>query len=293
MNDPSFKLQWKKALFDAGYINRKPLKEDIDFFYDGRGWILPDGKIISTCNGPHSDSRHDSERQCDDVRYNFGLERYISLPSDRPTEKQLKSLLELLDNYFVGSRDAGERQAELEISYRASKNFRAVKVSPFEYSPDDVIRLIKRMYATGITEAIGHVRFLDTCIEKQSLSEAKKNKALNNIKDEAKRVQDVIKELSGIQYGFVSKISGEKVTDRDWIHDCKNLYKHYDVQYDPEVTLNMKLGICQDQAIATKYLMNKLHPEDLVKLYALTKEPKGHCIACYCHDEKWYWIEHS
>ena len=42
--------------------------------------------------------------------------------------------------------------------------------------------------------------------------------------------------------------------------------KYYKVEKDPIKTISNKLGICQDQAIAIKYLMNKLHPEDEVKL---------------------------
>lgn len=111
--------------------------------------------------------------------------------------------------------------------------------------------------------------------------------------NEPDRISDVTDQIKDIKYGFKSKVDGKDILDRDWIHNCKNLDKYYDVQTDPEKTLNDKLGICQDQAIVIKYLMNKLHPEDEVKLYALMKKPKGHCIACYCHNNKWYYLENA
>lgn len=109
---------------------------------------------------------------------------------------------------------------------------------------------------------------------------------------EKERIRDVLDIIKDIRYGFISKVDGKIITDRDWIQNC-DLDKYYEVNTDPLITLQNKLGICQDQAIAIKYLMNKFHPEDNVILFGLVKQPAGHCVPCYCHDGKWYYIENS
>ena len=83
---------------------------------------------------------------------------------------------------------------------------------------------------------------------------------------EDERIKDVIDQIKYIKYGFFSKIDGKRIDDRELIHNCSDLDKYYKVEKDPIKTISNKLGICQDQAIAIKYLMNKLHPEDEVKL---------------------------
>jgi len=109
---------------------------------------------------------------------------------------------------------------------------------------------------------------------------------------EKDRIRDVLDIMKDVEYGFISQVDGKKITDRDWIHHC-DLDKYYKVNTDPLKTIKDKLGICQDQSIAVKYLMNKLHPEDTVKLFTMTKSPIGHCVPCYRHNDKWYYIENS
>jgi len=117
----------------------------------------------------------------------------------------------------------------------------------------------------------------------------------NLLQAEKERIKDVLDIMLPIEYGFISKKDGSKITDRDWIHNVtpEELETYYEVNTDPEVTIKNQLGICQDQAIAIKYLMHKYHPEDPVCLFALTKPPKGHCVACYEHDGEWYYLETS
>lgn len=112
------------------------------------------------------------------------------------------------------------------------------------------------------------------------------------LEKEKNRIRDVLDIMKDVQYGFISKKDGKPITDREWIHN-NDLSDYYEVNKDPNKTINDKLGICQDQSIAIKYLMNKYHPEDEVVLYGVTKSPKGHCVPCYCHEGKWYYIENS
>lgn len=112
------------------------------------------------------------------------------------------------------------------------------------------------------------------------------------LEKEKNRIRDVLDIMKDVQYGFISKKDGKPITDREWIHN-NDLSDYYEVNKNPNKTINDKLGICQDQSIAIKYLMNKYHPEDKVVLYGVTKSPKGHCVPCYCHKGKWYYIENS
>lgn len=105
------------------------------------------------------------------------------------------------------------------------------------------------------------------------------------LEKEKNRIRDVLDIMKDVQYGFISKKDGKPITDREWIHN-NDLSDYYEVNKDPNKTINDKLGICQDQSIAIKYLMNKYHPEDEVVLYGVTKSPKGHCVPCYCHEGK-------
>jgi len=112
------------------------------------------------------------------------------------------------------------------------------------------------------------------------------------LEKEKSRIRDVLDIMKDVEYGFISQKDGKRITDRDWIHnnDLADLYK---VNTNPIDTIRNKLGICQDQSIAIKYLMNKFHPEDEVIIYTLIKSPKGHCVPCYCHNGKWYYIENA
>lgn len=123
---------------------------------------------------------------------------------------------------------------------------------------------------------------------------------LENVIYEEKRIdipdniKDVYNEVKDIQYGFISKIDGSRIDDRDWIHNCENLSNYYELNTDPEITLKNKLGICLDQSLAIKYLINKLHPEYKCQIYALTKGRFGHAVPCYSDDSgSWFYFENA
>lgn len=110
------------------------------------------------------------------------------------------------------------------------------------------------------------------------------------LEKEKDRIRDIIDIMKNIQYGFINQQTGEKITDRDFIHHS-DISKIYKTNADPRKTIRDKLGICKDQSLAFKYLMNNSHPEDTVTLYALTTEIQGHCVPTYNHGKKWYYIE--
>lgn len=60
------------------------------------------------------------------------------------------------------------------------------------------------------------------------------------------KISDVLDQIKDIVYGFIDKNTGEIHDNRDWIHNCRNLNDYYEVERDPEKTLNNKLGICTD-----------------------------------------------
>ena len=109
---------------------------------------------------------------------------------------------------------------------------------------------------------------------------------------------DVISQVKDITYGFIDKNTGERRDDRDWIHNCPNLSDYYETNFDPEVTLKNKLGICLDQSIAIKHLFSRLHPDYECKIMALTKGRFGHAVPIFRHpgDEsgkEWYYLENA
>lgn len=110
---------------------------------------------------------------------------------------------------------------------------------------------------------------------------------------EKEKLSDIIDILKGIQYGFISKKDGSRIIDRDWIHSCRNLNDYYDVQTDPEETLKNKLGICTDQCILIKYLINKYHPEIKTQMYGMTMGPFGHCLISLDDGGKLYHLENA
>ena len=151
---------------------------DIDFVdMDSRGWIIPNGKIISTHNGPHYDDKHQYEDQSKDIRYNFGYERYIGLPETMPTEKQFKTLSQLLDYYFIDRELVGIRNTSIEVCYDMDNvgNFKTETLSPKEYTADDVIKHIKRM--------LSHYKTNESIEEDLSEEEKQKLDKINNFID--------------------------------------------------------------------------------------------------------------
>ena len=72
-----------------------------------------------------------------------------------------------------------------------------------------------------------------------------------------KKLKDLLDEIKDIKYGFKDKINGKVYDNREWIHNCKDLSRYYEVQKDPRITLKDKLGICTDQCIAIEYLLKQ------------------------------------
>lgn len=136
--------------------NLESMKENIneevslDLDYDGRGWILPNGEILSTNNAPHYTKKDKlGNDELNSIRYNFGYERYIQLPKEKPTEAQYQTLIELLDIFFLNQQNVGIRSENIEINYNNSNNeFKTLSISPKDYTSDEVISLIKRIYVS-------------------------------------------------------------------------------------------------------------------------------------------------
>lgn len=167
--DPSFAyltVDWgdnEHGLYDQIRIDRpevdgfsiclpsSELDESLDVELDGRGWILKGGRIVSTYNGPHWERRHLVKGKENVIRYNFGYERYVDLPKERPDDAQLKTLSKLMDYFFVSGSDVGIRKNPVEICIDSKdKRF---PISPNEYTVDEAMDFIKRLYV--MEEAVG------------------------------------------------------------------------------------------------------------------------------------------
>jgi len=126
--------------------------EDINFDYDGRGWITSTGEIISTNNAPHYEKEHKIKNWIENhVKYNFGYERYIGLPKNRLSSAQYETLTKLLDYFFIDKPNVGIRSTAIEINYDMNDkgDFKWKRFSPKTHTTDDIIKLIKRYYTTG------------------------------------------------------------------------------------------------------------------------------------------------
>lgn len=110
---------------------------------------------------------------------------------------------------------------------------------------------------------------------------------------EEQKISDVMSAIEPLVYGFYSTKDGARIDDREFIHNYRDLRDIYTVNWDPEKTLHDKLGICTDQSVATRYLLNKYHPEINVQLYALYKGRFGHCVCTFEDDGKYYYLEHA
>lgn len=113
------------------------------------------------------------------------------------------------------------------------------------------------------------------------------------INSEEIKISDVMNLISPIVYGFYSTKDGSRIDNREFIHNCDNLRSIYSVNWDPKKTLHDKLGICTDQSVVTRYLLNKFHPEIKVQLYALYKGRFGHCVCTFEDNGKYYYLEHA
>jgi phosphoesterase RecJ-like protein len=115
-----------------------------------------------------------------------------------------------------------------------------------------------------------------------------------NPNNETSRISKVLNDIKDITYGFISTQDGSRIDNRDWIHHCHNIYDYYQLNWDPEITLKNKLGICMDQSLAVKYLFNKYYPEMKCQIYALTKGRYiGHAVPCFCDNGSWYYLENA
>lgn len=111
--------------------------------------------------------------------------------------------------------------------------------------------------------------------------------------DESKKISDILDQIKDIEYGFIDKNTGERRADREWIHACTNLGDYYQTNFDPEITLKNKLGICLDQSLAIQHLFKKLHPDMPCKIWALMKGRFGHAVPCFCDNDKYYYLENA
>lgn len=135
----------------SDFIPHKFNQDVVD--YDSRGWILPSGEIISTNNKPHYTRGGEWEDYNTTIKFNFGYERYICLPMRKygVTNEQLDTLLHLLDYWFIDGNSVGERSRNIELAFIIPGSlFDVISISPKDYTSDEVLKKIKRYYASGV-----------------------------------------------------------------------------------------------------------------------------------------------
>lgn len=163
----------KELNLDKDCSADKSIKESVDIDWDGRGWILPTGELYTTENGPHADYEAelwDYEGEVENIRYNFGYERYIKLPANKPTEAQFNKLAELLDVFFVNANNVGVRSTVVDIEFKGKIS----RFWPAETPVDELIKKIKAAYSSGsLKEYFGNTSGIEIFKEDLDSSEHK------------------------------------------------------------------------------------------------------------------------
>lgn len=197
-------------------------------------------------------------------------------------------ILELLCDWLSFSIKKG-RIDEISEFWKNKKNEKSVYMSQKTIKTID--ELIKKVSSVSLKES----EFSDDLknIYGSNLFEENLKISIDNITSKLPIISDVIDKIKDIQYGFISKKDGCRIVNRNWIHNCKNLGEYYEVQEDPEKTINEKLGICTDQCIAIKYLFEKNHPNFKTQMYALMKGRFGHCVIGFNDGQDWYYLENA
>ena len=196
-----------RDVLDSKYNVQNDAGRDLetDGNHNVRGWIATNGEIISTneLELPHYEIVHKIEHLNEDelIRYNFGYERYIGLPKVRPTQAQYNSLLELLDYFFINQENQTLKGSSLEIDYDMNEkgDFKWKIFSPKTHTPDDIIKLIKRYYTTGVLVE----RLIREAVETDSLNNVNEMKGKSSINNEQilKYVDECIEEMKKLSFG--------------------------------------------------------------------------------------------
>ena len=158
----------EKALSADYVVDREPA---------GRCFIFPDGKFLHLDRGhshirveywliEHGFAEEDGHtrdggsptlQNLGVIRAHMDEEGFIMLNREAPTEHQYEALSELLDKYmdrkYTGFWDSGEN-----LTLIADVEGRQVfpKYSVREYSPDDILHVIRYFYGTGILHEDRH-----------------------------------------------------------------------------------------------------------------------------------------
>ena len=110
---------------------------------------------------------------------------------------------------------------------------------------------------------------------------------------EIQKISDVLNNIKDIKYGFIDKTNNNIIDNRDEIHSMTDLSDHYETNFNPEITLKDKLGICLDQSLVVQYLLKRYHPDMPCEIYTLVKGRFGHAVPCFIDDSKWYYLENA
>ena len=114
-----------------------------------------------------------------------------------------------------------------------------------------------------------------------------------------KDIQTIINAVKDIEYGYIDINDDHRETNRDYIHGFAkrtddNLLNHYRLEVNPINTLVHKIGICGDQTICIKYLINSILDGYECHGYALRKGRFGHAVPGFKTPKgDWYYLENA
>jgi len=114
-----------------------------------------------------------------------------------------------------------------------------------------------------------------------------------------KDIKTIIDAVKDIEYGYIDINDDHRETNRDYIHGFAkrtddNLLNHYRLEVNPINTLVHKIGICGDQTICIKYLINSILDGYECHGYALRKGRFGHAVPGFkTPTGEWYYLENA
>ena len=232
--------------------------------------------------------------------YLYKVELKFEHPYICNNESERNKLMRFLKCQMKGDRNITDMKDFFEQGYDSiisnNEPWDNSKANQYIAFKNDQIKILEvTKYLNDILTEEGSMEDL-AYLFNESIEEGDTFKLFENailVDDEREKIADVLNQIKDVVYGFISKKDGARIDNRDWIHNCPNLGDYYSVNRDPEVTLKNKLGICQDQSILIRHLLNKYHPDLKVQLYAMTTGRYGHCVPTFCDCGKYYYLENA
>ena len=107
------------------------------------------------------------------------------------------------------------------------------------------------------------------------------------IKEKKNKLQEIFKQLEGIEYGIYNSKTRKRIDTAD------NETYQYAKTLTPRMVLKYKYGTCYDTSILICFLAYKYRLRSFCNLYFDTETKATHLATVIKYRHKYYWIEYS